>query len=229
MSFELRWPLGPTGTAVARFTDRRDGDLHVDGDPVELDARRQAIVARPWTWLRQVHGSRVVVVTQPGEGSGSQADAAVTADGGAALAVQVADCAPVVLIGDGVVGVAHAGWRGLRDGVIPAAVSAMRGLGAREVGAVIGPCIEPSSYEFGAELLDDLADSLGPSVRGRTHAGRPALDLTAAVRSSLAAAGVTSVERVGGCTADQPELLFSHRARGERGRQAAVVWLELSR
>lgn len=227
MSFELRWPLGPAGTAVVRFTDRRDGDLHVDGEPSALAARRQSIVPLPWTWLRQVHGSRVVRVTRPGEGAGEQADAAVTAVSGAALAVQVADCAPVVMVGDGgVVGVAHAGWRGVRDGVLDAAVDEMTRLGASDVRAVVGPCIEPPSYEFGADLLDELAASLGPSVRARTRDGRPALDLTAAVRAGLTAAGVARVDRVGGCTADQPALLYSHRARGETGRQAAVVWLE---
>lgn len=227
MSDELRWPLGVAGTAVARFTDRRDGDLHVDGDPALLAARRQAVVALPWTWLRQVHGSRVVVVGHPGEGAGRQADAAVTSVAGAALAVQVADCAPVVLLGDGgVVGIAHAGWRGVRDGVLGAAVGEMRRLGATGIRAVVGPCIEPSSYEFGADLLDELAAALGPGVRDRTRDGRPALDVTAAVRAGLAAAGVDEVERIGGCTAGQPERLYSHRARGEKGRQAAVVWIE---
>lgn len=227
MSIELRWPLGPRWAAVARFTDRLDGDFHVDGEPVALGARRQAVAPLPWTWLRQVHGSQVVVVTRPGEGAGREADAAVTATGGAALAVQAADCAPVVLIGDGgVVGVAHAGWRGVRDGVLAAAAEEMRGLGATDIRAVIGPCIEPSSYEFGTDLLGELAGSLGSQVRARTRDGRPALDLTAAVAAGLAAAGVTPVERIGGCTAGQPSLLYSHRARGERGRQAAVVWLE---
>jgi len=232
VSIERRWSWAPgraalaRRTAIARFTERHDGDFRVDGDADELTARRQAVVDRPWTWLHQVHGSRVVVVTRPGGGTGEHADAAVTADPGAALAVQAADCAPVVLVGEGVVGVAHAGWRGLEAGVVANAVEHMRRLGASDVEACIGPCIEPASYEFGTDLLDRLASAIGPEARGRTRDGAPALDLSAAVRSQLADVGIDRVERVGGCTAEQSGRFYSYRARGETGRQAAVVWIE---
>ncbi|MBO0731516.1 MAG: polyphenol oxidase family protein, partial [Acidimicrobiaceae bacterium] len=127
------------------------------------DARVQ-LVNLPWTVLRQVHGARVVTVASPGEGSGEPADGAVTTCPGAALAVLTADCAPVALASpEGVVGVAHAGWRGLLAGVIEATVEAMRALGARRVDAVLGPCIRPACYAFGAEDLEIVAARLGPS------------------------------------------------------------------
>ncbi|HKY14173.1 MAG TPA: polyphenol oxidase family protein, partial [Microthrixaceae bacterium] len=110
--------------AVVRhaFTTAADGDFAIDSDPDGLAERRGAIAAAPWTWLRQVHGAEVVVVGAPGDHAGAEADAAVTGVPGAALAVQTADCAPVLLWGDGptgpVIGAAHAGWRGLYEGVL---------------------------------------------------------------------------------------------------------------
>ncbi|MBW3626261.1 MAG: polyphenol oxidase family protein [Actinobacteria bacterium] len=206
-----------------RFTDRADGDLSITAEDVE--ARRRAVVDLPWTWLRQVHGSDVMVVGRPGEHAGRTADAAVTAVPGAAVAVQVADCAPVALLGPAGVGAVHAGWRGVVAGVVGAAVQRMRLLGPGAVRAVVGPCIRPCCYEFGADDLDRVATALGDGVRARTSDGRPALDLPGAVQRSLAAAGVADVVDEGVCTACSPRH-WSHRARGDRRRQALVAWLE---
>lgn len=212
-----------------RFTSRADGDLghggrHVVDPAPEVVARRRAVCDLPWTWVRQVHGARVVVVDHPGAGAREVADAVVTAVPGAAIAVLTADCAPVALVGDGVVGVAHAGWRGLGAGVLEAAVTAMRQLGATEVGAVLGPCIRPECYEFGAFDLDRLAARFGDAVRGTTGDGRPALDLAAGVRVALHRVGVTDVEDPGVCTACSGEH-WSHRARQDTARQGVVAWL----
>ncbi len=166
----------------------------------------------------------MVVVQAPGEHAGARADAAVTRVPGAALAVGAGDCAPVALLADRAVGVIHAGWRGLVAGVIPAAVSALRGLGATDIRAVLGPCIHAGCYEFGEADLDRAAAVLGDQVRGRTSGGAPALDVPAAVTSGLAAAGVGVVDDVGVCTACSADH-WSYRARGDRGRQALVAWL----
>ena len=140
-----------------------------------------------------------------------------------ALAVFTADCAPVALGSpEGVVGVVHAGWRGLEAGVVEAAVAAMRGLGATRVDAVLGPCIRAGCYEFGDADLDRLAARFGPAVRALTSGGRPSLDLPAAVAAALVAAGADLVDDHGGCTACSRDW-FSHRARGETQRQATVV------
>lgn len=204
-------------------TDRSHGDLAIGSAGVE--ARRRAIVDAPWTWLRQVHGGDVVVVTEPGEHAGVDADAAVTTVPGAVLAVQAADCAPIALLAPEVVGVAHAGWRGLAAGVVGAAVDAMRERGATEVRAVLGPCIRPRCYEFGPADLDVVASRLGGGVRSTTARGTSALDVPAAVHAALVAAGVVDVVDTGVCTACSP-VHWSHRARGDAGRQAVVVWRE---
>jgi len=203
------------------FTDRSHGDLAAGS--VGVDDRRRAIVDAPWTWLRQVHGARVVVVERPGQHAGEEADAAVTAVPGAVLSVQVADCAPVALVGGPVVGVAHAGWRGLLAGVLPATVDAMRALGAGPIAATLGPCIRGGCYEFGDDDLEALAAVLGDGVRAVTSAGAPALDVAAGVRAALAAVGVDDLVDLGTCTACSPAH-WSHRAGGDAARQAVVAW-----
>lgn len=210
------------GGLQLRQTTRADGDMS-GGDP-GAEARRRGVLDRPWTLLRQVHGSRVLRVSTPGEGTGEPADAAVTTEAGVALAVLTADCVPVAFSSpEGVIGVAHAGWRGLRDGVIEATVSFMRRLGAGPVTAVVGPCIHPECYAFSIEDLDDLAAVLGPSVRGRDRHGAPALDLPSAVRRALERADADLAQESPACTACSPSL-WSWRGGRDRSRQATVAW-----
>lgn len=215
--------------AHAVFTGRAEGDMGHGGvyaDEVHADvaARRREVHDLPWTWLRQVHGAEVLRVEGPGDGAGRCADAAVTSVQGSALAVLTADCAPVALASaEGVVGAAHAGWSGVRAGVVQRTVAEMRALGAGTIEAVIGPAIGPECYEFGAADLAAVEAVLGSGVRSHTSSGAPALDLPAAVGAALRDSGVNQVSAVGGCTACDPNL-FSWRARRDRGRQAMVVW-----
>lgn len=188
------------------FTPGREGDFS-DTSRFGADA----------TWLRQVHGARVVTVTTPGEHCGAEADAAITREPSAKLVVRTADCVPVVLLGDDAIGVVHAGWRGLAGGVIQAAVAAMGGVHT----AHLGPHIRAGCYQFGDRDLDEVAASLGDGVRGTTTWGAPALDLTAGVRSAL---GQIPVVDAGACTACT-DLYFSWRARQENGRFATIAWI----
>ncbi|MGH9139235.1 MAG: polyphenol oxidase family protein [Acidimicrobiales bacterium] len=177
------------------------------------------------TWLRQVHGADVIVVGRRGEHAGTDGDALVTAAPGCALMVRTADCAPVVVDAGGAVGLVHAGWRGLLDGVIRAACAALVDLGHEPRAATIGPCIRPGCYEFGGPELDAVTSRFGAGVRATTAWGTRALDLPAAVVAALADAGVTDVRDDEGCTACDTRW-YSHRARGDTGRVAAVAWLE---
>jgi len=219
-------PLDDGRTAVVVVTDRSDGDLRIDLNPDVLARRREALTPHRWTWLEQVHGPRVVTVPSPGAGAGVRADASVTGATGAALAVHTADCAPVGLIGlGGVVGVAHAGWRGLVAGVLGATVTAMRAAGAGRIVAVVGPCIHASCYDFGEDDLAEVAAALGDDVRAVSSTGGPALDLPAGVVADLGRSGVTEVSVDPRCTGCDEER-FSHRVGGDRGRQALVAWID---
>jgi polyphenol oxidase len=221
-AFELRGGR----VARARSTTVAAGDLSVLRPGPELDARRAALSPRPWTWLTQVHGATVVTVEAPGDQAGAEADAAVTDAPGTLLAVHTADCAPIALVSDeGLVAAVHAGWRGLAAGVVDATVDELRAAGATSLRAVVGPCIEPACYEFGKRDLDDVVLAVGEEARGVTASGAPALDLPGAVAANLGRLGVELVGEAPACTACDPRF-YSHRARGDTGRQALLVWVE---
>jgi YfiH family protein len=216
------------------FTSAAEGDFSIEQAEPELTARRTRVAPVPWTWLTQVHGDRVMRVSAPAEHQGARADASVTDVRGAALAVQTADCVPVLLADEsaGVIGAAHAGWRGLETEVVQRTVEAMTDLGARRVTARVGPCICAECYEFGQADLTRLALRYGPDVVGATTEGTPGFDLRAATSAALVEAGVSTDRTVidDRCTAtavdDHGEFeLFSWRARQDQGRQTSVIWL----
>lgn len=178
-------------------TDRSDGDFASTVEPDELQQRCRSLVDAPWTLLRQVHGGRVVEVTEPGGGSGAEADGAVTKVVGAVLGVRTADCAAVVVIGrdergvPNAVGVAHAGWKGLEAGILHRTVRALSRLGAASAEWYMAPCISAEAYEFGAQDLARLANRYGPSVVSSTGSGSPAFDMFAAVTAAMTECGAT--------------------------------------
>ena len=226
------------GARVA-FTDRHGGvsippydtanlGFATGDDPDAVTENRRRIAyelddapeARTWAWARQVHGARVVEVDAPGVGG--DADALVTAGTGVSLVVLAADCAPIALVADGVVAAVHCGWRGLVAGVLESAVRVVRERGRGPVRAVIGPCISPAHYEFGARELEQVTSRLGTAVEGRTESGGLALDLRAGVGVALASAGVDDRTDVDVCTYASSDY-FSHRRDGVTGRQALIV------
>ena len=182
--------------------------------------------------LDEVHGTVVRHVRTPGEHDGLVGDALVTDLSGAVLGIWVGDCAPVGFASaDGRIGAAHAGWKGIEAGVLQATVAALRRDPSTPLTAVLGPCIHPCCYEFGAADLDRLVDRYGAAVRGTTRTGRPALDVPAAVRAALAEVDVELTELPdgeSGCTGCDGDRWFSHRVRGERGRQVMAVWKEVA-
>ena len=187
--------------------------------------RRHAVAGRPWVAINQVHGASVRVVGPADDPADAvDADAAVTDRDDVALAVLTADCAPIALASpEGVIGVAHAGWRGLLAGVVGATVDAMVALGATSIDAVVGPCICVGCYEFSSTDLAAAVEAFGPEIAGRDRQGHPAFDLSAGVVAALGRAGVARVDAVPGCTAHDAGW-WSWRARADRARQATVVF-----
>lgn len=221
----------------AAFTNVEAGNLalHVGDDPGEVERRRGLLAEAAglgrgrFRFMNQVHGREVAIVAGDGPGA-SPGTGAPTADAmvsaGEPLAVMVADCVPVVLVGEDsagspVLGVVHAGRPGTAAGVIPAAVERMRDLGAGNLGAWIGPSICGNCYEVPGALRAEVA-AVVPAAWCRTTQGTPGLDLPAGVRSQLAAAGV-AVEYSAGCTREDGSL-FSYRRNNTTGRFAGLVW-----
>ncbi len=212
------------------MTEATDGDLAVGGpDDATLrrmGVRRATLAGGRWTFLHQVHGADVVEVTRPGEWSGSEADAAMTTRPDCVLAVRVADCVPIALIADGGgVAAVHAGWRGLRAGVVETAAQHLRRRVPGTMGAVIGTCIGPCCYEFGEADLGWFTARHGDEVGATTKDGRPALDLRAVATDILVAAGIDIFDTDPTCTSCDGRH-WSHRADGTSCRQALITWME---
>jgi len=181
----------------------------------------------------QVHGARVGVVGRAHLGTVQPStDALVTAIPSVPLLMRFGDCAPILFFDPvrRVVGMAHAGWRGVVAGVVEATVRTMTvrlGCDPADLWAGIGPTIGPCCYEVGPEVVAAVETACPPgagvvhTVNGQTH-----LDLPAAVRAQLCAAGVGQIEDAGLCTACRVDEFFSHRAEhGRTGRFGVVMGL----
>lgn len=225
------------------FTDRDLGNLalHVPDDAQEVRARRHRLAhdlgldPEAVLYLDQVHGTHVVDADAAAPGAAHTGDAAVSTEG-RPLAVMVADCVPIVLLGlpaaadEGepgshpITAVAHAGRRGLLDGVLPAVVDAMRERGAQEIRARIGPSVCAECYEVPGQMAAESERAL-PGIRTTTAWGTPGLDLPGAAARQLREldAQVELVEaQTSRCTLEN-EQLSSHRRDPSSGRIAGVV------
>ncbi|RXZ64799.1 peptidoglycan editing factor PgeF [Pelagerythrobacter rhizovicinus] len=182
--------------------------------------------------VHQIHSSDVVVVEEPwGDDERPRADALVTRQPGILLGIVTADCAPVLLADrdTGVVGAAHAGWRGAHGGVLENTVEAMVALGAERarIAAAIGPCIAQPSYEvdrdFRAQFREEDARFFVPGSAGRWQ-----FDLPGYVAMRLQSAGVAAAEALGLDTYADAARFYSyrratHRSEATYGRLISLV------
>src|SRR3954464_2472719 len=189
------------GRSRAPYDSFNLGD-HVGDDPAAVAANR-ARVARELAvpderlvWMSQVHGTGVAVVDGPQDGPVPDTDALVTAVPGLVLCVLVADCVPVLLADPvaGAVAAVHAGREGFRQGVVPAALSAMASLGARarHVTALLGPAVCGACYEVPEKMQRDVA-RVAPAAAVRTRTDTSGVDLRAGVEEILRKAGIPEV------------------------------------
>lgn len=211
-------------------------------DPAAVETNRRMaadalLPGAPLASVHQVHSPTAIIVREAVPyAERPHADALVTDRPGLLLGVVTADCAPVLLADAeaGVIGAAHAGWRGAMAGVTDQAIAAMISLGARieRIAAAVGPCIARASYEvdhgFAERLLDDDAENERFFAEGPND--RPHFDLEAYVVARLAAAGVRRVEAAGLDTYALEDRFFSYRRathRGEPtyGRQISIIGL----
>lgn len=185
-------------------------------------AEAMGVAADHLITVHQVHSADVVTVTGP-MGTRPRADAMVTNVPGVALAVLTADCQPVLFadVGNGVIGAAHAGWRGALDGVLEATVAAMEGLGAdrRRIKAVIGPSISQAAYEVGPEFIDAFLAEDPDNARffANGAGGRYQFDLPGFGLHRLRQSGIGQAEWTRHCTYGDPERFYSYRRTTHAG------------
>ena len=239
------------GHAVHGFLGRRGGvstgavsGLNVgtgsNDDPEAVaENRRRAIEAvlpgAALATVYQVHSAPAVIANEPwAHEERPQADALVTNRPGLLLGILTADCAPVLLsdADAGVVGAAHAGWKGALSGVTDSAIQAMESLGAARsrIAAAIGPCIAQISYEvdeaFRTRFLNHDPDN--HRFFAGCNSGKPHFDLEAYVTARLAAAGIGTIEALSLDTYGDEQRFFSfrratHRGEADYGRQISLI------
>jgi len=188
--------------------------------------------------LYQIHSPKAVTVTAPWEiGESLEADAMVTNLPGLALGMLTADCAPVLLadVEAGVIGAAHAGWKGALDGVVESSVAAMEQLGAarERIAAAIGPCISQANYEVDGEFRANFTRADPANARFFAPNDRPGyfrFDLEAYVALRLDDAGIADVEALSACTYAREADFFSfrratHRNESDYGRELSAIML----
>lgn len=233
--------LGRTGGVSTGLYATLNCGLGSGDDPAhvaENRARALATVA-PGAALvgcRQVHSALVRIAEDWGENGRPEGDALVTSRPGLALSVLTADCAPVLFADTraGVIGAAHAGWKGAVGGVLEATIAAMERLGAERgrLVAAIGPCIARRSYEVGPEFYDRLVsvDEENAAFFVEGASGRPHFDLEGFCAARLAAAGIGRVEAMGADTCADSQRFFSYRrsvleGAADYGRQLSIITL----
>lgn len=189
--------------------------------------------------LHQVHSPRVVEVHEPWtRGARPQADAMVTRQPGLALSILAADCGPVLLCDPdaGVIGAAHAGWKGALGGVLDATIDEMIGLGSdrANISASLGPTISCDAYETGPEFIErfvEQSSAYAQYFRPSGREGHHLFDLPAFITGRLEALAIREAENLNLCTCALEDDYFSwrrttHREEADYGRNISVIMLE---
>jgi YfiH family protein len=217
------------GVSVAPWASLNLGD-HVGDDPAHVAANRarlrQQLPAEPG-WLKQVHSVRVVEL---GRETHSEADASFTRQAAQVCTVLTADCLPVLFCdrAGSVVAAAHAGWRGLADGVLEATVAAMQ-VPPDEVLAWMGAAIGPQAFEVGDEVRQAFAGRHPEAAAAFLPGSKPGkwlADIYRLARIRLNRIGVQAIYGGGRCTFSEPDRFYSYRRDGVTGRMASLIWLE---
>ncbi len=234
--FTPDWDL-PAGVGAAVSTrlngcsaapwDRNNLAFHVGDNPQHVATNRHALLTslpdvRAIQWLQQVHSADVVRAC-----SGSvtlTADAVYSSDRGLACAVMTADCLPVLFCDDAgtQVAAAHAGWRGLADGVLLNTLATFADPAAVRV--YLGPAIGPQAFEVGPEVAQSFPWADAAHFR-QGRGDRLFADLYGLAREQLERAGVRQIAGGNLCTYAQSELFYSYRRDGQTGRMASLIWL----
>ncbi len=237
------WPVPPNVRALV--TTRQGGvsrppydsmnlGLHVgddEGAVLKNRTRLRTLLPASPLWLEQVHGTAVIDDADFHDPAVPPCgDAVVTGVAGTVCAVMTADCLPVLLCGNHgrVVAAAHAGWRGLCDGILEETVARMR-CPADSVLAWLGPAIGPTAYEVGAEVRAAFMARDERAVCAFAAARQPGkwfADLFLLARMRLASAGVERVYGGGVCTYSDAARFYSYRRDGVTGRFASLIWLD---
>jgi len=207
--------------------------LHVEDDAQKVEANRQQLVEQlnlpgEPLWLNQVHGHRAVNAAQFSNRL-PNADASFSDQPNHVCAVMTADCLPVLIcnLKGSKVAAAHAGWRGLADGVIENTVASLNESPHRLL-VWLGPAIGPQAFEVGEEVRDVFVKELPATVGAfkQNRSGHFLADIYKLARLRLKAMGIEAVYGGEYCTFTDAHHFYSYRRDGKTGRQASLIWFE---
>lgn len=203
------------------------------GDLAEHVLRNRTLLAKVLPsepqWLSQVHGTSVLNFDEPQ--TSLIADACITTKPNVVCAVLTADCLPVLFCDatHGVVGAAHAGWRGLADGILEKTVATMQQAGANPKHMLVwlGPAIGPSKFEVGEEVRArfDANDAAATFIASPIQTGKFYADIYQLARLRLQRLGIHQLSGGQFCTFSEPDKFYSYRRDGVTGRMASLVWI----
>lgn len=207
---------------------------HVNDDAAHV-ARNRALLRSHLPgepkWLKQVHGTLPIWIDEA-EAVTPEGDAVLSRTLGTVCAIMVADCLPVFICDKAgtTVGIVHAGWRGLVDGIIERSIAAMQ-VDYGQLMVWFGPAIGPDCFEVGSDVYDafvqqDAQAAQAFKSRGRGREEKWLADIFLLARQRLNNVGVVEIYGGGVCTYSDPMRFFSYRRDGETGRMAALIWLE---
>lgn len=214
-----------------------------DADPESITENRKRIeneFGLPFVTAKQVHGADVLTVTEPWDAleDPKEADGLATNQPGLALGILTADCGPILFADPEmqVIGACHAGWKGVKAGIIQATVAAMVALGAqrRQIQAVLGPCMDRVSYEVGMDFPDNFTGVL-PRHRSYFRPGvardKLLFDMPRAIATTLEDSGIRKPEILNRDTFVEKDLFFSYRratqnGQASYGRQISLIGLK---
>jgi len=207
---------------------------HVGDDPVAVEQNRQRLqsvtrLPRTPAWLKQVHGTRVVNVTEAG--SETEADGSYATGATGVCVVMTADCLPVLLtdeVGSRVAAL-HAGWRGLANGIVEQGVEVLAS--SAPLMAYLGPAIGPRVFEVGDDVVEAFCqyDPQAEQAFAATVPGKWLADIYRLARQRLQRLGVRQVFGGDDCTYTDAARFYSYRRDRECGRMASLIWIEESK
>ncbi len=237
--------LGRTGGVSQPPYASLNTGLHVNDNPSSIKENRArirdcfSIKDKNLVIVTQVHGTEVLKIENNLPPETTKADAIITAHPAIAIAVQTADCVPILFFDPNkkVIGVAHAGWRGTLNKIAEKTIAAMvknYETKPTDIRAAIGPAIGPCCYEVSREIIGDFHNKLGYDLKDITRAGGGRnLDLLNINKLQLEAAGLApyNIDQANLCTACRSDLFFSHRLEAEAaakintGRQLSLIMM----
>ena len=223
------------GVSVGAYSSLNLG-AHAGDAPEHVAENRRRVcelLPVPPVWLNQVHGVNVIQADAVDDSVGGteEADASMTAQRNVTCAVLVADCLPVLFctVDGSRVAAAHAGWRGLQQGILERTVAAMAA-NPTDIIAWLGPAIGANAFEVGRDVFEAFTSlSCDDASAFQPIADRPQkylADIYALARRRLHRAGVTEIFGGTFCTVSEEARFFSYRRDGKTGRMAGLIWLE---